>query len=199
MAAPHAGATLGDKMTWTIPNILTVLRMLAAPLVPLVYLVCDGRPAAIVAFLLFVAAAVTDWFDGYLARKWNQQSKFGTMLDPIADKAMVVLALLVIVGASGMNGWLLFPATIILFRETFVSGLREFLGADAKLLQVTQLAKWKTTAQMVSIALLLLGMAVGGGFFWGLGVLLIWVAAVLTLLTGADYLQKAMPFLRGPK
>ncbi|WP_085785399.1 CDP-diacylglycerol--glycerol-3-phosphate 3-phosphatidyltransferase [Ketogulonicigenium robustum] len=186
-------------MTWTIPNILTVLRMLAAPLVPLVYLVCDGRPAAIVAFLLFVAAAVTDWFDGYLARKWNQQSKFGTMLDPIADKAMVVLALLVIVGASGMNGWLLFPATIILFRETFVSGLREFLGADAKLLQVTQLAKWKTTAQMVSIALLLLGMAVGGGFFWGLGVLLIWVAAVLTLLTGADYLQKAMPFLRGPK
>ncbi|WP_273690023.1 CDP-diacylglycerol--glycerol-3-phosphate 3-phosphatidyltransferase [Ketogulonicigenium vulgare] len=186
-------------MTWNVPNILTVLRMLAAPGVPLIYLFCDGEMAALAALILFVAAAVTDWFDGYLARKWDQQSRFGAMLDPIADKAMVVLALMVLVGASDLNGWLLFPATLILLRETFVAGLREFLGADAQLLQVTKLAKWKTTAQMVSIALLFLGLALDGGFFWSLGLILIWIAGALTLISGADYLRKSMPFLAGPK
>ena len=97
---------------------------------------------------------IRDRFDGYLARSWQQESRFGAMLDPIADKAMVVIALLVIVGYSSMSPWLVLPATFIVFREVFVSGLREFLGADAKLLQVTKLAKWKTTAQMVAIAVL---------------------------------------------
>ncbi len=83
------------------------------------------------ALVLFVGAAVTDWFDGYLARAWKQETKLGAMLDPIADKAMVVIALLVITGFSGMNPWILLPATLILFREVFVSGLREFLGATA--------------------------------------------------------------------
>lgn len=106
------------------------------------------------ALILFITAAVTDWFDGYLAREWQQETRFGAMLDPIADKAMVVIALLVITGFSGMNPWILLPATVILFREVFVSGLREFLGNTASLLKVTNLAKWKTTAQMVSIAVL---------------------------------------------
>ena len=85
------------------------------------------------ALTLFITAAITDWFDGYLARLWKQESKFGTMLDPIADKAMVVIALLIITGYSGMNPWLILPATVILFREIFVGGLREFLGAKARL------------------------------------------------------------------
>src|SRR5690606_16889536 len=97
------------------------------------------------ALALFVTAALTDFVDGYLARLWKQESRFGAMLDPIADKAMVIIALLVITGFSGMNPWILLPTTLILFREVFVSGLREFLGATAGLLQVTQLAKWKTT------------------------------------------------------
>jgi CDP-diacylglycerol--glycerol-3-phosphate 3-phosphatidyltransferase len=144
-------------MTWTIPNVLTTLRLLAAPGVAVMFLYFTRPWADWFALALFLGAAITDYFDGYLARLWKQESRFGAMLDPIADKAMVVIALLVLTGYSGMNPWLILPATVILFREVFVSGLREFLGANAKLLQVTRLAKWKTTAQMVAIAVLFLG------------------------------------------
>jgi CDP-diacylglycerol--glycerol-3-phosphate 3-phosphatidyltransferase len=144
-------------MRWTLPNILTVIRLLAAPGVAVMFLYFHRPWADWLALALFVSAAVTDWFDGYLARAWKQESKFGAMLDPIADKAMVVIALVIITGYSGMNPWLILPVTAILFREVFVSGLREFLGAKAGLLKVTKLAKWKTTAQMVAIAVLFLG------------------------------------------
>ncbi|MCM2563006.1 CDP-diacylglycerol--glycerol-3-phosphate 3-phosphatidyltransferase [Lutimaribacter sp. EGI FJ00015] len=141
-------------MTWTIPNILTVLRLLAAPGVAVMFLYFTRPYADWFALLLFLGAAVTDWFDGYLARAWKQETKLGAMLDPIADKAMVVIALMVIVGYSSMSPWLVLPATVILFREVFVSGLREFLGDTAGTLKVTKLAKWKTTLQMVAIAVL---------------------------------------------
>ncbi|KIT17397.1 CDP-diacylglycerol--glycerol-3-phosphate 3-phosphatidyltransferase [Jannaschia aquimarina] len=141
-------------MTWTVPNILTLIRLLAAPGVAVMFLFFARPWADWFALLLFVSAAVTDWFDGYIAREWNQATKLGAMLDPIADKAMVVIALCVITGFSGMNPWFLLPATVILFREVFVSGLREFLGDVAGVLKVTPLAKWKTTAQMVAIAVL---------------------------------------------
>jgi CDP-diacylglycerol--glycerol-3-phosphate 3-phosphatidyltransferase len=144
-------------MVWTIPNTLTVMRLLAAPGVAVMFLYFHRPWADWFALTLFVGAAITDWFDGYLARLWKQESKFGTMLDPIADKAMVVIAIMVITGYNGMNPWLILPATIILFREVFVSGLREYLGAKAGLLAVTKLAKWKTTLQMVAIAVLFLG------------------------------------------
>ena len=141
-------------MRWTVPNVLTLLRLLAAPGVAVMFLFFARPWADWFALVLFVVAAVTDWFDGYLAREWQQETRFGAMLDPIADKAMVVIALLVITGFSGMNAWILLPATVILFREVFVSGLREFLGSTRGLLKVTKLAKWKTTAQMVAIAVL---------------------------------------------
>ena len=144
-------------MKWTIPNILTTLRLLAAPGVPVMFLYFHRPIADWFALTLFVSAAITDYFDGYLARLWKQESKFGTMLDPIADKVMVVIALLILTGYSGMNPWLILPATVILFREVFVGGLREYLGSKAGLLKVTKLAKWKTTAQMVAIAVLFLG------------------------------------------
>ena len=224
------------EMTWNIPNILTVLRLLAAPGVVLLFLYFTRPWADWFALLLFVGAAVTDWFDGYLARLWKQESKFGAMLDPIADKAMVVIALLLIAGLSGvhrpdgMDPWILLPATVIIFREVFVSGLREFLGDTAGTLKVTKLAKWKTTAQMVAIGVLFgtgifehmliertVGMDPGiyaeimeGGddplnlrlidmaywATWWIGVALLWVAAVLTLVTGLDYFRKALPYLR---
>jgi CDP-diacylglycerol--glycerol-3-phosphate 3-phosphatidyltransferase len=133
------------------------MRLIAAPGVAIMFLYFHRPWADWFALTLFVVAAVTDWFDGYLARAWHQESKFGAMLDPIADKAMVVIALVIITGYSGMNPWLILPVTVILFREVFVSGLREFLGARAGLLKVTKLAKWKTTAQMVAIATLFLG------------------------------------------
>jgi cardiolipin synthase len=205
--------------------------MLAAPGVAVMFLYFTRPWADWFALILFVVAAVTDYFDGYLARLWKQESKFGAMLDPIADKAMVVIALLVITGFSGMNPWILLPATIILFREVFVSGLREFLGADAGKLKVTKLAKYKTTAQMIAIAVLFgsqifehnFGMNIFGmdaamvrsvldgrtedvngigwmyqGMMWFfvLGVALLWIAAILTLVTGIDYFRKALPHLR---
>jgi CDP-diacylglycerol--glycerol-3-phosphate 3-phosphatidyltransferase len=206
-------------MTWTIPNTLTFLRLLAAPGVAVMFLYFSRPWADFLALALFIGAALTDYFDGYLARLWKQESRFGAMLDPIADKAMVVIAIMVLTGYSGMNPWLILPATAILFREVSVSGLREYLGDRAQLLKVTQLAKWKTTAQMVAIGVLFLGTGlayveagrpprVGEGDLpreatsWaglatlaGLG--LIWVAAVLTLATGWDYFRKALPFLAG--
>jgi cardiolipin synthase len=204
-------------MRWTIPNILTVFRLIAAPGVALAYVVFDRPVADWVAIMLFVLAAATDYVDGYLARAWHQESAFGRMLDPIADKAMVVIALSMIVGLSGINPLILVPVAFILLREIFVSGLREFLGSHASRLKVTYLAKWKTTAQMVAIPVLFLAgvfqydrrngeVWVSGDFHdwagWtleGVGLVLIWVAGALTLMTGIDYLRKAMPFLRDRK
>ncbi|MET4129901.1 CDP-diacylglycerol--glycerol-3-phosphate 3-phosphatidyltransferase [Roseovarius sp. MBR-6] len=218
-------------MKWTVPNILTMIRLLAAPGVAVMFLYFTRPYADWFALILFVGAAITDWFDGYLARNWKQVTKIGTMLDPIADKAMVVIALMVIVGYSSMSPWLVLPATVILFREVFVSGLREFLGDTAGTLRVTQLAKWKTTAQMIAIAVLFaqgvfehyFGMSIFGmdealvmgildgqvedvlGLWWkyegmiwsgNIGVVLLWIAAALTLITGADYLMKALPYLK---
>ncbi len=141
-------------MKWNLPNILTVLRLVAAPGVAIMFLYFTRPYADWFALVLFVTAAVTDWFDGYLARAWKQETKLGAMLDPIADKAMVVIALMVIIGFSSWSPWLVLPATVILFREVFVSGLREFLGDVSGTLKVTRLAKWKTTLQMIAIAVL---------------------------------------------
>ncbi len=141
-------------MTWNVPNILTVIRLLAAPALAVMFLYFNTPWADWFALVLFISAALTDFVDGYLARAWKQESKFGAMLDPIADKAMVLIALLVIIGFSGVKAWILLPATMIFFREVFVSGLREFLGDKASKLKVTNLAKWKTTAQMIAIAVL---------------------------------------------
>ena len=118
-------------MNWNIPNILTLLRLIAAPGVAIMFLYFHRPLADWFALILFVVAAFTDFLDGYLARAWKQESKFGAMMDPIADKAMVIIALVVITGFSGMNPWILLPAVLIIFREVFVSGLREFLGETA--------------------------------------------------------------------
>jgi len=218
-------------MTWTIPNILSVMRLFAAPMVAVMFLYFERPYADWFALMLFFVAAVTDWFDGYLARLWKQETKLGAMMDPIADKAMVVIALMVIVGYSSMSPWLVLPATMILFREVFVSGLREFLGDTAGTLKVTKLAKWKTATQMVAIAFLFgqgvfehyLGMSAWGmdqelvdqimlgevedlqglrwkhtGMVWSgwVGLWLLWIAAVLTAITGIDYFNKAKPHLK---
>ena len=218
-------------MNWNVPNILTALRLLAAPGVAVMFLYFHRPWADWFALVLFISAAATDWFDGYLARAWKQTTKLGAMLDPIADKAMVVIALMVIVGYSSMSPWLVLPATVILFREVFVSGLREYLGDTAGTLRVTPLAKWKTTAQMIAIAVLFaqgvfehyFGMSVQGmdpalvsdilegrvedlhglwwkyrGMIWSghVGIWLLWLAAALTLVTGLDYVNKSVPYLK---
>ncbi len=218
-------------MTWNVPNILTVIRLLAAPALAVMFLYFNTPWADWFALVLFISAALTDFVDGYLARAWKQESKFGAMLDPIADKAMVLIALLVIIGFSGVKAWILLPATMIFFREVFVSGLREFLGDKASKLKVTNLAKWKTTAQMIAIAVLfsqgifadrfveltqamdpqtidailageqedlsgLLWVQKGAAASYYGGIVLLWIAAGLTLITGWDYFVKALPFLK---
>lgn len=205
---------------WTLPNTLTIMRLLAAPGVPVMFLYFNRPWADWAALALFIGAAVTDYFDGYLARLWKQETRFGAMLDPIADKAMVIIAIMVITGYSGMNPWLILPATVIMFREVFVSGLREYLGSGTVVLKVTRLAKWKTTAQMVAIGVLFLGLGLAyveagrpprvgagilpDGFTWASvatrgGLVLIWIAAILTAMTGWEYFRKSLPFLKGSK
>ena len=141
-------------MVWTFPNFLTLLRLVAAPGLAVVFLYFARPWADWYALILFVLASLTDFVDGWLARRWQQVTAFGRMMDPIADKAMVMIALLMIVAFSGLEPLIVLPATIIMFREVFVSGLREFLGDRAGELKVTGLAKWKTTVQMIAIAVL---------------------------------------------
>lgn len=155
-----------------IPNILTVFRLIAAPAVGMVYVFFSSPYADWIALMLFISAALTDYLDGYLARKWGQVTAFGRMLDPIADKAMVMIALLVIGMRSQYipgysNFTILLPIVLIMFREVFVAGLREFLGDRAGSLQVTKLAKWKTAAQMVAI-IVILSSFLFGHYYWAL-------------------------------
>jgi CDP-diacylglycerol--glycerol-3-phosphate 3-phosphatidyltransferase len=186
---------------WTLPNILTVSRVVAAPGVAVAFALLPRPAADWAALVLFVCAALTDHLDGYLARRWNQISAFGRMLDPIADKVMVTIALAALCALHGATFLVLLPAAAILLREGLISGLREFLKGAA-VLSVTPLAKWKTTAQLTAIALMLAPapvatLGLSGALVWATGVTLLWLAAALTLITGWDYVRKALPHIEG--
>ncbi|MCA8868191.1 MAG: CDP-diacylglycerol--glycerol-3-phosphate 3-phosphatidyltransferase [Rhodobacteraceae bacterium] len=218
-------------MRWNLPNILTVLRLLAAPALVAVYEIFPRPWSDWLALVLFLSAALTDYFDGLLARRWKQISNFGKMLDPIADKAMTIIALVML--AILLNGTSLFiiPAMAIIFREIFISGLREFLGDNAGTLAVTRLAKWKTAVQMVAVSVLfghllfehyfiiqsfamaetdvtavlkgdqpdrfgLVWKYAGYVYTYNAGIVLMWLAALLTLGTGWDYYRKSAPYLK---
>ncbi len=178
----------------SLPNVLTYLRIAAVPAFVASLTLLEGNMARLVAFSLFAAASLTDWLDGYLARAWHQQSALGSMLDPIADKLLVGAALLMLVHDRTIDGASIWAAVIVLCREILVSGLREYLAGLNVKIRVTQLAKWKTTVQMVALAILLIApvltqykvelMRLGIGFLW--------VAALLTLWTGYDYLKAAL-------
>ncbi len=188
---------------WNLPNILTYGRILAVPLVAGLLLWTERAHAITglgveaarwVALGIYVVAAITDFFDGYLARKWQQQSALGKMLDPIADKVLVAVILLVLCGDQILRGGHVWAAIIILAREVLVSGLREFLGQLRVSVPVTQIAKWKTTVQLVAIGFLIAGPAgdtVIPGVTW-VGVVGLWVAAALTLYTGYDYFRAGL-------
>ena len=173
-----------------LPNILTLSRIAAIPVVVACFWL-DGGWAQWLSMLVFVAACVTDWFDGYFARRYHQISRFGRFLDPIADKLLVAAALLMLVERGPLNGIHVLAALIILAREILVSGLREFLAELRVGLPVSQLAKWKTGVQMVAIALLLMG-DTAAHWVTVAGLWLIWAAALLTLITGYDYLQTGL-------
>lgn len=180
----------------SVPNLLTYGRIAAIPAI-VACLYSTQHVWLWTALAIFVLAAVTDYLDGYLARVWEQQSSLGKMLDPIADK-LLVGAVLIMLAANGTIAHLaLIPAIIILSREILVSGLREYLGQMNLSVPVSRLAKWKTTAQMVALGILVTGPA-GETLIPGLltaGTAFLWVAALLTLWTGYDYVRAGIGHL----
>jgi CDP-diacylglycerol---glycerol-3-phosphate 3-phosphatidyltransferase len=180
-------------MPTDLPNLLTFSRIAAIPL--LVLLVALRHPATdLAACILFSAAAITDYYDGKLARSRRQQSNLGRMLDPIADKLLVGAALMMMVGVNRLSAVSLYPAIVIMLREILVSGLREYLAGIRIGLPVTPLAKWKTGFQMGALGTLLAGDSTAHLLHIGflpvslIGEAMLWIAAGLTLWTGWDYL-----------
>ena len=187
-----------------LPNILTYGRIAAAPLVGLTYYT-PNQWGPWIAFAIFALASITDYFDGYFARIWEQQSALGRMLDPIADKLLVAVSILILVADGVLDGWSIWAAIIVLMREIFVSGLREFLAELRVSVPVSRLAKWKTTLQLLAIGLLLIAPAIAPAIAdaplpfdrresWVVyfGLALFWAAAIVTLYTGYDYLRAGM-------
>ena len=175
-----------------LPNFLTLFRIGVIPVLVAAFYV-GGAAGNWIAFGVFTIAGITDYFDGYLARRLDQQSSFGQFLDPLADKLLIAAALVMMVAFGHISGLVVLPALVILCRELLISGLREFLAGIRVGVPVSRLAKWKTTIQMTAIGFLLVGDAgpeaipvvlIGDG--------LLWAAAVLTLITGYNYLRAGL-------
>lgn len=181
----------------SLPNLLTLSRILAVPI--LLFLLWPGtrvgghQPLAIdyaLAFALYCLMGITDYFDGYVARTRGTVSRLGQFLDPIADKIMIAAVILLLVFTGDITGWHVIAALVILLREIIVSGLREFLATLQVSMPVTKLAKWKTTFQLVAFGALILAGAIPAWEWIKLvGLVSLWGAAVLTLVTGWDYLR----------
>jgi CDP-diacylglycerol--glycerol-3-phosphate 3-phosphatidyltransferase len=182
-------------MDFNIPNILTLLRVALIPILVLVFYLplpwANATSASI-----FTLAAITDWLDGYLARRLNQTSPFGAFLDPLADKLMVAVALVLLVQAHPTM-WFAIPAAVIVGREIAISGLREWMAelGERAHVAVSIIGKFKTAAQMVALVLLLYRQPVGWFPTQGVGIALLYVAAVLTLWSMVMYLKAAWPAL----
>jgi cardiolipin synthase len=186
---------------FAVANLLTYMRIAAVPaVVACLYwqdILHGGLWLRGVALVIFIGAGVTDALDGYFARKWGEQSTFGRMLDPIADKLLVSSCLLMLAADGTIRGWSLWAAIVILCREILVSGLREYLAALRVSVPVTQLAKWKTTLQLVAVGFLIAGEAGDAvvPVITPIGLALLWLSALLTLYTGWDYFRAGVRHL----
>ena len=175
----------------SLPNILTYSRVAAVPVVAALLFWPEDFWARWIALTVYIAAGVTDYFDGYFARAYAQQSPLGRMLDPIADKLLVAACLLMLTNDHTIRGIHLWAAIVILCREILVSGLREYLAELKVGMPVSRVAKWKTALQLVAIGFLIAGSA-GEALLPGtvaIGLTLLWLAAALTIYTGWDYLK----------
>ena len=175
---------------FTIPNILTLSRIVLLPI--LIWMIYAGY--SWLALALYIFCAITDFLDGWLARKMNSVTAFGTFLDPISDKIFVALLLLALVDTGPLSGIWVIPVGIILIREFLISGLREFLGPKNIKVPVTKLAKWKTTVQMLCLGFLIASPALPQALL--AGQLLTLLAAILTAITGWSYLKAGWPHIR---
>jgi len=184
-------------MRWTLPNILTLLRIVLIPVLVVVFYL-PTKWSSLLCAAIFGLAAVTDWLDGFLARRLKQQSVFGAFLDPVADKLMVAVALVLLVEAHH-NLLFTIPVAIIIGREIAVSALREWMSeiGERATVAVSIIGKIKTTAQMLAILLLLYDTPVGAFPTYEVGVVLLYIAAILTLWSMVIYLRAAWPILVG--
>lgn len=188
-------------MDLTLPNALTLMRVVLIPLFVALFFV-ESATGQWLALAVFAVASITDFFDGWLARRLGQLSAFGRFLDPIADKLLVATALLMLVGFRQISGLAIIPAVIILCREILVSGLREYLAGVAVGLPVSRLAKWKTTVQMFALGFLIVGDAAHPFVSQsipvrGIGEAGLWLAAAITLVTGWDYMRAGLRHMHG--
>jgi CDP-diacylglycerol--glycerol-3-phosphate 3-phosphatidyltransferase/cardiolipin synthase len=184
---------------FNLPNLLTYGRIAAVPAVVVLLFWPHEFWFRWAALGIYAAAAVTDFFDGYLARAWSQQSALGRMLDPIADKLLVAACLVMLVADGSIRSYSIWAAIVILTREILVSGLREFLAELRVSVPVTTLAKWKTTVQLVALGFLVVGDAgdalLPAGVTVQIGLVMLWIAALLTFVTGWDYLKSGLRHL----
>ena len=170
----------------SLANKLTISRIIAIPVI-LALLAIPSAWAAWVALILFVAAGITDYLDGYVARRDNDVTRIGQFLDPIADKLLVAAVILFLVFNQQIAGFTILPAVIILMREVAVSGLREFLAEVRVSVPVSQLAKWKTFIQIVALSFLIVGRYAPAVYATTIGDLCLWLAGGLTVFTAWDY------------
>ncbi|WP_395664914.1 CDP-diacylglycerol--glycerol-3-phosphate 3-phosphatidyltransferase [Methylocella sp.] len=187
----------GPRRAFNVPNLLTYGRVVAVPVVVGCLFWPEAHAMRWTALGVFVAAGVTDFLDGYLARRLGQQSALGRMLDPIADKLLVAAVLMMLVADHTIAGYSLVAAVVILCREILVSGLREFFAEVKASIPVSRIAKWKTTLQLVALGFLVAGPAgdVVLPHTSEIGLALFWAAALLTIYTGWDYLKASLQHL----
>ncbi len=191
---PEYGYGGGNMLT--LPNILTLSRIFTVPVLVALLWWPDWEIGYLAAFLVYCLMGITDYFDGYLARSQGTVSKLGIFLDPIADKIMVASVILILCANQNITGWHVIAALIILLREITVSGLREFLAGLQVSVPVSKLAKWKTTVQLIAFG----GLILGGGlpehpWIYDASLGLLWLAALLTIITGWDYLRAGLKYM----
>jgi len=187
-----------------MPNLLTVIRIILASLIALILIFFDSKIAYFISIILFSLAGITDYFDGWIARKKNEVSDLGRMLDPIADKILVISTFIILMSNNVIEDYNTIAALIIIYREIFISGLREFLGSKSFVVEVSKLAKWKTAIQFITI-LAFLGSQVINDYYMYTDIinifmkltctLLIWVTSLISILTGISYLRSSYDYL----
>ena len=185
---------------FNLPNILTYTRLIGATLIPFIILTDDTYRGCFFVLIIFIICSITDFFDGYFARKFNQSSDLGKMLDPIADKLLIILVLcfLTLVYDKKYNYLIGIPSIFIIVREIIVSGIREFFGSKNDIFDVMIISKYKTAFQMFSIIFLLLSTQLFSWniYFYYLGIFLLWISAIITIYTGLIYFKKSLTILR---
>ncbi len=185
---------MGDHL----PNLLTLARIALTPVfVAAFWLDMPGGRWVVLA--VFLIAAITDYADGWVARRRNVESRLGQMLDPIADKLLIACALVMLVYMDDIRGWVIIPALVILAREILVSGMREFLATISVQVPVSSISKFKTVLQVVAISMLIVAPAIEHVWGWmhRAGILTLWAAAVLTIYTGFSYVQANLSHVSG--